>query len=160
MADVRSHALTPGSSAWVAGIEAASGALTREAENLELVLADRRERARRLHEASERLTVEAASDLGDVRVRVNAAGEVTGLDLDESVLERESAAELAAEILKTMRRAQQRITDQVRPLVAETLGDQSATGRAILARYEVRYPKDADQAGELRRGSIGSRDDD
>jgi YbaB/EbfC DNA-binding family len=137
--DSASRGPRPGSSAWVAGVDAAAGALTQQAVDLQLELEERAERARRLAERTEEMVFEASDASGAVRVRVAASGVVVGLDLSERV-HRWPAERLAGEILVVMRRAQASIASGMRPVLAETIGAESATGRAILAQYEVRFP--------------------
>jgi hypothetical protein len=139
MADIESRGPVPGSSAWVAGVDAAAGALTQEAVNLQVELEDRAARARRLAELTGAMTFEGTDATGAVRARVDSTGVLVGLDLSERV-RRWSADELAREVLATTRRAQASIAAGVRPALAETIGAESATARAILAQYETRFP--------------------
>jgi hypothetical protein len=68
-----------------------------------------------------------------VRVTVASSGILTGLELDEM-------PELAEEILRTMRRAQSGLTDRVAEAVADTVGAESDTGRAVLDSFFQRFP--------------------
>jgi hypothetical protein len=95
------------------------------------------EQAARARELSGRvagLTAVAASSDGLVEVTVSAAGALTDLRLDEGV-RRQPAAETAATVLATLRAAQAALTSQVAGAVAETVGLDSAAGRAVMASY-------------------------
>jgi hypothetical protein len=75
---------------------------------------------------------------------VNSNGNVTGLGLDDRV-RRLPGADLAAEIMRTMRRAQAGLVDQVAAAVEETVGAESDTGRAVLESFTQRFPAMADE---------------
>ena len=139
MAELRSQGPEPGSSAWSAGVDAAAGALTDAAVGLQVTLEERAERARRLVERTQELTVTASDDGGTVRAGVDSEGVLVGLELSEQV-RRWPAERIAEAVLQVTRRAQSSIAAGMRPVLAETIGADNATARAVLARYETRFP--------------------
>jgi hypothetical protein len=64
---------------------------------------------------------------------------VTGLELDERSLGL-GAPGLAAEILRTIRRAQAALADQVADAVEATVGAGTETGKAVLDSFTQRFP--------------------
>ena len=104
---------------WQAGIEA------------------RAARARELSARLARLSARVRSDDRLVTVTVGSSGDLVGLELDERTRQR-PAAETARAILKTLRAAQGRLAEAVADATAETVGADSATGRAVLASYTGR----------------------
>jgi len=94
-------------------------------------------RARELSAQLSRLSARAQSDDRLVAVTVGASGDLVGLELDERTRQR-PAAETARTILKTLRAAQARLTAAVADATAETVGADSATGRAVIASYTGR----------------------
>ncbi|HLU32671.1 MAG TPA: YbaB/EbfC family nucleoid-associated protein [Natronosporangium sp.] len=90
-----------------------------------------------------------AEDLdGAVRVRVDGAGRLVGLELGERARDL-SAAGLAEVIMGTVARAQHGLNARVAEAVAETVGADTETGRAVLNSFAHRYP-DPDQSDERR----------
>jgi hypothetical protein len=90
------------------------------------------------------LVSSADGDEGAIRVTVASSGNVIGLELDDRV-RRYSGAELAAAILKVMRRAQAGLVDRVAAAIEETVGAGSATGRAVLDSFAGRFAADPEQ---------------
>src|SRR4051812_19552587 len=91
---------------------------------------------------AERVAALSASATGDdraVTVTVSSAGIVTGLRLDDSV-RRLSGETLSAEILRTMRRAQAALAEQVVVAVDETVGADTETGKAVVDSFSQRFP--------------------
>jgi hypothetical protein len=66
---------------------------------------------------------------------------MTGLELGDVEL---AGAELAAEILRVMRRAQAGLTDRVAEAVDETVGADTETGKAVLDSFAQRFPAEPD----------------
>jgi hypothetical protein len=91
------------------------------------------------------LTSSADGDEGAIRVTVASSGNLTGLELDDRV-QGYSGADLAAEILQVMRRAQAGLVDRVAAAVEETVGAGSEAGRAVLNSFEQRFPASPEQA--------------
>jgi DNA-binding protein YbaB len=83
------------------------------------------------------LTATANSEDGLVSVTVGASGAITDLVLKEGIRER-PATETAREILRTLRAAQASLTQAATAVTAETVGADSATGKAIIASYVAR----------------------
>ncbi len=79
------------------------------------------------------LTSEAENTDHGVRVTVASSGILTGLELAKM-------PELARAILRTMRQAQHGLTDRVADAVADTVGADSETGRAVLDSFAQRFP--------------------
>jgi hypothetical protein len=79
-----------------------------------------------------RLSASATGGDGTIRVRVDSGGAITELELPD--------AELAREILRTIRRAQAGLAEQVELAVNETVGGDSETGRAVLESFTQRFP--------------------
>jgi hypothetical protein len=88
------------------------------------------------------LSTQASGVDGAVRVAVASNGVLTGLWLAERARDL-PADDLAREILATMRRAQTALVAKVSAAVAETVGADSETGRAVLDAYVVRFPREA-----------------
>jgi hypothetical protein len=83
------------------------------------------------------LTASARSADGLVEVKVGATGDLVGLELAEGIRER-PAAETARGILATLRAARISLIEAVKAVAAETVGTDSATGRAVIASYRGR----------------------
>ncbi|MEU4244037.1 YbaB/EbfC family nucleoid-associated protein [Actinoplanes sp. NPDC026619] len=77
------------------------------------------------------LSASATGDDGVVTVTVAGSGVVTELQLDDRA-QRLSAATLSNEILRTMRRAQASLNQEVAVTVEETVGADTEVGRAML----------------------------
>lgn len=76
---------------------------------------------------------------GAVRVRVDSAGRLVGLELDESV-GRVPAAQLASAVLQAVAAAQRGLNPLVAQVVAETVGVDSQTGQAVVDSFATQYP--------------------
>jgi phenylpyruvate tautomerase PptA (4-oxalocrotonate tautomerase family) len=94
-----------------------------------------------------RLTASAAGDDGAIRVTVAGSGNVTGLMLDDRV-QRLPGQELAAEIMRTVRRAQAGLAGRVAEAVEETVGADTETGRAVLESFARRFPAEPEEPTE------------
>jgi hypothetical protein len=97
-------------------------------------------RAEQARELSARLallsaTARSADDL--VTVTVGSAGDLVGLELGEGIRGR-PAEETAREIVATLHAAQSALAAAVTEVTAETVGAESATGRAVIASYNGR----------------------
>lgn len=93
------------------------------------------------------LAASAAGRDGAIRVTVNSSGAVTALELEDRARER-PAADLATDILGTIRRAQAGLVEQAREAVEETVGADSDTGQAVLDGFVQRFPAPPDDAPE------------
>lgn len=90
------------------------------------------------------LTSSATGDEGNIRVTVASSGNLTGLELADDV-RRLTGADLSAEILRTVRRAQAGLAERVAEAVDETVGAGTETGRAVLDSFAQRFPDEADE---------------
>jgi hypothetical protein len=88
------------------------------------------------------LTASADGADGAVRATVGSSGILTGLQIDDRPAL--TGAELADEVMRTMRRAQARLTHLVARAVDETVGADTETGRAVLDSFAQRFPPVAD----------------
>jgi hypothetical protein len=93
------------------------------------------------------LSASAAGDDGAVRVTVAGSGLVTGIELDDRV-RRLPGSMLAAELMRTIRRAQAAIVGQAAVAVDETVGAGSETGKAVLDSFSQRFPLEPDESEE------------
>ncbi|HET6481629.1 MAG TPA: YbaB/EbfC family nucleoid-associated protein [Actinoplanes sp.] len=91
------------------------------------------------------LSATATDEDGVVTVTVGSSGLVTGLRLDDRVRQL-SGATISDEILRTMRRAQAALADQVAVAVDETVGADTEDGRAVLDRLTERLLGDPEEA--------------
>jgi YbaB/EbfC DNA-binding family len=94
-------------------------------------------RARGLAARLAGLTVTERSDDGLVQVTLGSSGALVGLDLDEAV-RRQSAAWTARQIIATLGAAQTALTVAATAVTAETVGADTATGRAVIASFAAR----------------------
>jgi hypothetical protein len=83
------------------------------------------------------LSASATGAGGAIRATVASSGILTGLELGEVRL---TGADLAAEIIRTMCRAQAGLTERVAEAVDETVGADTETGRAVLDSFAQRFP--------------------
>jgi len=83
---------------------------------------------------------------GAITVAVDASGLITRLELTDSVRGLRGA-ELAAEIMRTVRRAQAGLTARVATVVAATVGSDTETGSAVIGSFERRFPQPMDGDG-------------
>ncbi|WP_229071943.1 YbaB/EbfC family nucleoid-associated protein [Actinoplanes sp. DH11] len=75
---------------------------------------------------------------GAVAVTVSSSGNVTGLEVTDEALALGGAG-LAVEILRTIRRAQSGLADQVEAAIADTVGAETETGKAVLDSFTQRF---------------------
>jgi hypothetical protein len=83
------------------------------------------------------LSASATGADGAIRATVASSGILTGLELGDVGL---TGEDLAAEILRTMRRAQAGLTERVAEAVDETVGADTETGKAVLESFAQRFP--------------------
>ncbi|NUR70179.1 MAG: YbaB/EbfC family nucleoid-associated protein [Hamadaea sp.] len=110
-------------------------------------------RAAQLSSRVASLTGKAESNDGSIRVTVGASGQVEKLELDDRV-QQFRGADLAAQILGVMRKAQARLSQQVAEEVQATVGADTETGRAVIHSFDTRFPQPSedDQDGGARHG--------
>jgi hypothetical protein len=94
-------------------------------------------RARTLSQRVGELTATTVSDDGTVEVTVGSSGALTGLRLDEAIRGR-PAADTAEQIVAVTRAARARLAEQAAAAVEETVGRDSAAGRAVIDSYATR----------------------
>ncbi|GGN67328.1 hypothetical protein GCM10010112_30650 [Actinoplanes lobatus] len=95
---------------------------------------ERADRARILSVRLARLSETARSPDGLVTVTVGAGGDMTALDLGEGI-RRRPAGDTAREIMATLRAARSRLLTAVTAVTHETVGADSATGRAVVEAF-------------------------
>ena len=91
------------------------------------------------------LTSSADGDGGAIRATVSSSGNLTDLELDHRA-QTYPGADLAAAILRVMRRAQAGLVDQVAVAVKETVGTDTDTGRAVLDSFAQRFAGTSEEA--------------
>lgn len=109
--------------------------------------AEKAQRYERMQAKVAAVTVTESVADGAVRVTVSSGGEVTDLQLGDRVRQW-SPAEIAAEILACMRRAQGRLAGRVSEVMAATVGDDDQAARAVVESYRRRF---GDRVEEPRR---------
>ena len=102
-------------------------------------VSERAAQAQRMADQVASLTAAATGGDDLIEVRVGSSGTITALHLDDRLTGR-PAAWLQREILVAMRRAQAALADRVAAVVAETVGADSETGRAVVDGYAQRFP--------------------
>jgi DNA-binding protein YbaB len=105
-------------------------------------IAQRVTEAQRLREAVGQLSASAESAGGEVRVTVDGAGDLRGLELSSRAIRALSGPELSDLILSTLRSAQRRLAADVRAAASPILGDDSRSLRAVSAGLQARYGSD------------------
>nr|WP_296068748.1 YbaB/EbfC family nucleoid-associated protein [uncultured Actinoplanes sp.] len=83
------------------------------------------------------LTATATSEDGLVTVTVGSTGGLVRLELAEGIRGR-PADQTARQIMATLRSAKSRLTAAVAEAIAETVGADSPTGRAVISSYTER----------------------
>lgn len=111
----------------------------------------RAEQARALARRTAELSATARSDDGLVEVTVGHDGQLAGLRLGEGIRQRPAAA-TARQIVETLRAAKADLLRQFGEATADTVGEQSETGRALLAALR----KSLGQTGGAQTGGAGS----
>ena len=77
---------------------------------------------------------------------VASSGNLSGLELTDDV-RRMAGADLAAEILRVLRRAQAGLAEQAAEAVEETVGSDTEIGRAVLQSFAQRFPAESGEPG-------------
>jgi DNA-binding protein YbaB len=102
-------------------------------------VSERAAAARELADRVARLTVDATDPDRLITTTVNGSGGLVGLRLEPGAA-RLAMDDLADLILRTMRRAQSRLAEQVADIAAQTVGADSESARAVVGSFEQRYP--------------------
>ncbi|BCY05911.1 YbaB/EbfC family nucleoid-associated protein [Actinoplanes sp. L3-i22] len=113
--------------------------------------AERARWARELSARLHRMSGTARSPDGLIAVTVGPGGDLLGLELGEGIRQR-PATETAAAICATVRAAREALARAVREATDETVGAESATGRAVAAACAApaRNGREACEAGTER----------
>jgi hypothetical protein len=106
---------------------------------------ERAEKTQALAAGLRDLTASMAGAGGRVEVTVSSSGSLTGLWLDESVRQ-QSAAWIARQVLATAREAVAGLVVAAGAVVEETVGGDSADGRAVLEAFAARLGRGSDGA--------------
>lgn len=110
--------------------------------------ADKAERYKAVQQQTDQLRLTAASGDGRIKVTVRADGSVTDLQFTDKVRQMQPA-ELAAQILSTMHRAQADIASRVGDVMAQHLGDEDAQTRSMmLDNLRERFPEQPAEPAE------------
>jgi DNA-binding protein YbaB len=104
-------------------------------------MSERAAAAQSLSDRVAALSVSATDWEGTITVTVNGSGAMTDLRLTQDAA-RLDMDQLAAEILRTMRRAQSSLAERVSGIAAETVGTDSETGQAMVSSFERRFAAD------------------
>jgi hypothetical protein len=104
-------------------------------------VAGRTEAAAALADRVASLTASADGADGAIRATVAGSGILIGLELDDGVTL--TGADLAAEIMRVIRRAQAGLVEWVADAVDETVGVDTETGKAVLDSFAQRFPVEA-----------------
>jgi DNA-binding protein YbaB len=113
-------------------------------------VSDRAARAQRMAAAVAALRAIGSAADGLIEVRVDGSGAVVGIRLDDQLAGR-PMREIERGLLAAMRSAQATLTTKVAQVVAQTVGADTDTGRAVVDSFERRFPasgpEDADSDG-------------
>jgi YbaB/EbfC DNA-binding family len=111
-----------------------------ENEGWQSRVAEDARRHRELHERLSRLSISETSRDGAVRVTVSSTGLLTGLALAEPARPA-TLADLAAQVMDCVRRAQARIPDLLRQAMSESVGTGDATSDLLVDEARQRFPE-------------------
>lgn len=123
------------------------------------------QKAERYQQMSTAVSAVSASDStpdGMVRVTVNSAGAVSGLELSDQI-RTHSGADVAGQIMACVQRAQSKLAAQVAEAMQATIGDEQSTIDTVVSGYQQRFPEPVEQqrtAPEQRYHRIGEIEDD
>lgn len=98
---------------------------------------------------------------GMVSVTVNASGAISNLVLSDQI-RTHSGADVAAQIMACMQRAQSRLAAQVAAAMQATIGDDQSTIDTVVSGYEQRFPEPVEPQSAPEQGyrRIGEIEDD
>ncbi len=126
-------------------------AALREVDTWQAGFEERAARANAMASRVAGLSGTARSRSGMVSVTVDGSARVTGLRLDDRELQHLSAQEIETEILQTIQAAYADLTERVRQVAAETLGEESELGRAVVASFASPLTPPGDDAATAWR---------
>ena len=115
------------------------------------------ERYQEMRAQAGHVSVTESSKDGMVTVSIDSSGNVTDLRITDRVREL-SGAEVAAEVLLTMRRAQARLPEKLAEVMAATIGDDPGTAETIVGNYRAKFPEPP--SDEPAKPPSPPRDDD
>ena len=118
-------------------------------------MSERAAAAQQLSDEVSRLTVSELDDDRAIRVTVNGSGAMTDLHLAPEA-GRLPVDQLAATIMRTMRRAQADLAVRVGEIAARTVGSDSETARQVVFSFERRFPASPDES-PTSDGSVRGR---
>lgn len=108
---------------------------------------DRLEGVQKLAEKMENLKVGAVNDENTVKVTVDATGALIDLKLHPKVT-KETAADIAAEIMATVKKARLSVSEGAAMILERTVGTETETGKAVLGSFHKRLGKPDDAGGD------------
>jgi DNA-binding protein YbaB len=122
------------------------------------------QKAERYQEMSAAVSAVGATESspdGMVTVTVNSSGAISNLELTDRIADHRGA-EVAAQIMACMQRAQSKLAAQVVAAMQATIGDDRSTIDAVAAGYEQRFPEPVEQRADPHAGyrRIGELDED
>ncbi len=126
--------------------------------------ADRAQRFEAMRVQVEQIRVTESTADGAVRVTVDSTGSPTDLALSNKI-HAMSPPEVAAQIMRCLRRAQGRLAERVRAAMTATVGDDEQVVEHVVAGYRARFPDQrpenaAPDPGMARPGRNGDDDFD
>lgn len=101
----------------------------------------------KMAEKMENLKVGAVNDDNTVKVTVDAAGALVDLKLHEDAMD-ETADDLAAEIMETLRKARTSLSLGASMVLKSTVGTETETGRAVLETFHKRFGVPGEEASQ------------
>jgi DNA-binding protein YbaB len=125
---------------------------------VELDIEQARSRARAVQDGLSAVRVTERSDDGQVQVTVNATGNVVDLRLADGPRAKQGA-ELAQDILHTMRRAQSRLADAVHDRLADTAPPETLAAMGDQYRTTFTAPREEPKDRRRRTMRIGAGED-
>ncbi|GDY32302.1 YbaB/EbfC family nucleoid-associated protein [Gandjariella thermophila] len=135
-------------------------AVTRMLDDITAQARQRHQQFAMVRQKIEAVTVTERSPDGVVRATVNSGGALTGLALTDRARQL-SPNEIAARVLACVQRAQARIAERVRDIVAETVPGDDPAAAKIVAGFRGRFPEPPADAGtrtepaaEIRLGEL------
>lgn len=100
------------------------------------------EKAERYQEMATRvqgMTISESSRDGSVRLTIGSNGILTNLEIAESAKDKRMA-EVSAEVMRTLQRAQARIPELLQQAMAETIGTQDETANVLFDEAKRNFP--------------------
>lgn len=85
------------------------------------------------------LTISESSRDGSVRLTIGSNGILTHLEIAESARDKRMA-EVSAEVMRTLQRAQARIPELLQQAMAETIGTQDETANVLFSEAKRNFP--------------------